>query len=62
MALDVHVVQIHQYLKALCARIRKINILVEIDKLLRASESVKASSVGKITFFTLYNFSRCHHG
>jgi hypothetical protein len=51
MALDAHVVQLHQYLKRLIKRIKQINILVEIDKLLKASQAVASSSVGQTTFF-----------
>ena len=51
MALDAHVVQLHQYLKRLIKRIKQINILVEIDKLLKTSQAVASSSVGQTTFF-----------
>jgi len=47
MALDVHVVQLHLYLKRLITRIRDSDILVEIDKLLTASEAVSAANIGK---------------
>ena len=50
MALDVHVVQLHLYLKRLISRIRNLNILVEIDKLFIANEAVSPSTIGNDVF------------
>ena len=61
MALDVHVVQVHLYLKALIARIRTLNILVEIDKLFAASQAVSPSTIGKSAFSSHSNSSFYHH-
>ena len=38
------------YFEALIGKIRNIHILVEIDKLLQASEEVFPSSAGKLQF------------
>ena len=54
MALDVNVVQLNQYLKRVVERIERIHVLVEIDKLLKISEAVEPSRIGKISFFCLY--------
>lgn len=51
MALNVNVVQLHLYLKQLIHRVSKINILVEIDGLLKASQEVVPSTVGTFTHF-----------
>jgi hypothetical protein len=50
MVLDVNVAQLQAYFKALIEKIRNIHILVEIDKLLQASEEVFPSSAGKLQF------------
>jgi len=62
MALDVHVAQLHLYLKRLIARIRNLNILVEMDKLFLASEAVSPSTIGKHDFASLSKLSSYHHG
>ena len=53
MALDVNVVQLNQYLKRVIERIERIHVLVEIDKLLKISEDVEPSRIGKVSFFCL---------
>ena len=53
MVLELHFVQLNLYLKRLVNRIKQINILVEIDELLKTSQSIASSSVGPGSFLIM---------
>ena len=57
MAQQLNVAQLNAYYKALIRKIREIDILVEIDALLAASQEVKASLVGITLFFATHEDS-----
>ena len=54
MAQQLNVAQLNAYYKALIHKIRQIDILVEIDALLAASQEVKSSLVGTTSSFSTH--------